>query len=128
MVTRNGTWPEISINRRGENRYGTTIPVCASQAVSVSQPLYGKALLGAVYAGRAVCYRQLGQFHLEKNYLLTTYYAVLEAGEFVRGDQSAIYREVISRALEKISEASLASSGLPGSDPTQHHVLSRAMH
>jgi hypothetical protein len=43
----------------------------------------------------------LGQFHLEKNYLLTTYYAVLEAGEFVRGDQSAIYREVISRALEK---------------------------
>ena len=78
--------------------------------------------------GTAACYRQLGQFHLEKNYLLTTYYAVLEAGEFVRGDQSAIYREAISRALEKISEASLAGYGLPGGDPTQSHVLSRAMH
>lgn len=78
--------------------------------------------------GTAVCYRQLGQFHLEKNYLLTTYYAVLEAGEFVRRDQSVIYREAISRALEKISEASLASYGLPDSDLAQRHVLSRAMH
>lgn len=78
--------------------------------------------------GMAVCYRQLGQFDLEQNYLLATYYAVLEAGEFVRGDPSAIYREAISRALEKISEASLASYGFPDSDPTQRHVLSRTMH
>jgi hypothetical protein len=70
----------------------------------------------------------LGQFHLEKNCLLTTYYAVLEAGDCVRGDQSAIYRKAISKALGKISEASLASHGLPGSDPTQRHVLSRATH
>ena len=78
--------------------------------------------------GTVACYRQLGQFHLEKNYLLTTYYAVLEAGEFVRRDQSAIYREAISRVLEKISEVSLASYGLPDSDPAQRHMLSRAMH
>jgi hypothetical protein len=81
-----------------------------------------------VDAGQALagCYRRMGLVQEERNYLLTTHYGVIEAGDYLGGEDSTIYRVALARTLAGVEGRPQSVANMVPDELDRRH--SRLMH